>query len=257
VRQALWSDAIVTPLETTVPAEVPRAKIHELPWGANVDRFDPKIRETRSAELDVLWKEIGLARSGLVAVFMGSFRLWHGVRHFAEAARILISRGSNLSFLAIGGGPELRQLQEEVSGWGLPQGRFVFAGAQPHERVPDYLALGDIGVAPFDLAAHAPLREFGFYWSPLKVFEYMSMSLPVVTVDVPPLNGIVRDEKEGLLYRSGDIESLASALSRLERDAPLKARMGASGRERVVEHYSWQAHCRALEGIMKKLVDAR
>jgi glycosyltransferase involved in cell wall biosynthesis len=257
VRQAKWSAAIVTPLHTTVPPEVPRDKIHELAWGANVDRFDPCIRSTRKYELEVLAREIGLVSEGPVAAFLGSFRSWHGVSHFAEAARILLSQGSELSFLAIGGGPELGPLRDMVAGWDLPPGRFVFVGAQPHDLVPDYLALADIGVAPFDLDAHPPLREFGFYWSPLKVFEYMSMSMPVVTVDVAPLNTIVRQGQEGLLYRGGDIGALAEALGRLARDPGLRARLGASARDRVVERYSWRAHCLALDGILKQIAYAR
>ena len=39
--------------------------------------------------------------------------------------------------------------------------------------LPACLAAADIGVAPFDTAAHAPL-SLAFYWSPLKVFEYMA-----------------------------------------------------------------------------------
>jgi glycosyltransferase involved in cell wall biosynthesis len=253
VRQALWSAAIVTPLNTTVPSEVPRKKIHELPWGANVDQFEPSIREKRRGEIDAIRLELGLSGDGPVAVFLGSFRAWHGVAHFAEAARRLISTGSTLSFLAIGGGPELAPLRETVASWGLPAGRLVFAGSQAHERIPLMLALGDVGVAPFDLSAYQPLRTFGFYWSPLKVFEYMSMALPVVTIDVPPLDTIVRENQEGLLYPSGDIDALVGALRRLEGDAEMRKRMGASARERVVERYSWHAHCVALDGILKEI----
>jgi alpha-maltose-1-phosphate synthase len=256
VKQAQWSQAIVTPLSTTVPSEVSRGKIYELPWGANVERFDPCIRDARRNELDALARQIGLKRDGPVAVFLGSFRSWHGVAHFAEAARILLSRGSTLSFLAIGGGPELEPLKKRVADWGLPTGRFVFAGPQSHDRVADYLALADIGVAPFDLSAHAPLREFGFYWSPLKVFEYMSMAMPVVTIDIPPLNEVVRDGVEGLLYRSGDVEALATALGTLEGDAAMRARMSVASRERVVARYSWRAHCVALDGILKQITHA-
>jgi glycosyltransferase involved in cell wall biosynthesis len=253
VRQALWSAAIVTPLNTTIPSEVPRSKIHELPWGANVTRFDPQIRATRRADLDALAQEYNLDRSGPVAVFLGSFRAWHGVAGFVEAARKLIAAGSKLSFLAIGGGPELAGFTGRSAQWHLPEGRLVFTGPQPHDRVPLLLALGDIGVAPFDLAAHEPLRTFGFYWSPLKVFEYMAMALPVITVDVPPLNAIVRHEHEGLLYPSGDVAALTAALARLETAPDLRAQMGASARQRVVEHYSWQAHCKALDAILKEI----
>jgi glycosyltransferase involved in cell wall biosynthesis len=253
VRQAKWSAAIVTPLNTTVPPEVPRKKIHELPWGANVTRFDPQVRMTRRAELTALAAEYKLDTSGPVAVFLGSFRAWHGVAGFVEAARKLIAGGSTLSFLAIGGGPELAALEGRSEEWGLPEGRLVFTGAQPHDRVPLLLGLADIGVAPFDLSAHAPLRTFGFYWSPLKVFEYMAMGLPVITVDVPPLNGIVREGREGLLYPSGDVNALVDALWGLEGDGEMRAGMGVSARERVVEHYSWQAHCKALDGILREI----
>ena len=256
VRQAMWSRSIVTPLHTTVPPEVPRERIRELTWGANVERFNPRLRDEHPERVAALRRELGLCPEGLVAVFLGSFRHWHGARHFALAARQLIAGGSGLSFLAIGGGPELPALGEEVRGWTLPEGRLVFAGSRPHDEVPDLLAVADIGVGPFDVAAHAPLREYGFYWSPLKVFEYMAAGLPVVTIDIEPLNEIVRHEREGLLYRSGDIAGLADALRTLERDGERRTSMGASARARVVERYSWRAHCEALDRILRGMAHA-
>jgi glycosyltransferase involved in cell wall biosynthesis len=255
VMQGRWSDAIVTPLASTVPPEVDRRKVHELPWGANVERFDPSKR-LQGSERQALADELGLTLEYPVAAFVGSFRRWHGVEHFAEAARRLVERGEAISFLAVGGGPELDGLRARVASWGLPPGRFVFAGPQPHERVPALLSLADIGVAPFDVASHAPLREFGFYWSPLKVFEYMAMALPVVTIDLPPLNEIVREGREGLLFPTGDVDRLASALAPLSTDAGLRERLGASARQRAVANYSWQAHCAALDGILRKIAHA-
>lgn len=256
VRQARWSDAIVTPLATTVPPEVPRSKIHELPWGANVEQFDPAIRVSHAEEIKRLAEELGIEQGVPVVVFLGSFRSWHGVGHFAEAARKLLAGGERVAFLAIGGGPELEPLRAQVEDWRLEPGRFIFAGAQPHDHVPLLLALADVGVAPFDIEAHAPLTTFGFYWSPLKVFEYMAMAVPVVTIDIPPLNDIIREGVDGELYRHGNIDALAGAIKRLLRDPELQKREGISGRERVIRHYSWQAHCRALDAIFKQITHA-
>jgi glycosyltransferase involved in cell wall biosynthesis len=255
VRQARWSAAIVTPLSSTVPAEVSRRKICELPWGANVEHFDP-ARYDRESSRAALAEEVGLDTSVPVAVFLGSFRAWHGVDHFAEAARRLLLGGSDMAFLAVGGGPELEGLRDRVAGWGLPKGRFIFTGPQPHDHIPGLLAAADIGVAPFDLSAHAPLATFGFYWSPLKVFEYMAMGLPVVTVDVVPLNEIVRHERDGTLYRSGDIAGLVRNIGRLGSDVELRQRLGSSARARVVQRYSWQAHCAALDALLKRVTRA-
>ena len=256
VRQAKWSSAIVTPLASTVPPEVSRRKIHELPWGANVERFQPGLRIRDRERLASMAAELGLQTSGQVAVFLGSFRAWHGVRHFAEAARRLVESGSALSFLAVGGGPELERVLAEAREWDLPEGRLVFTGPQPHEKIPDFIAMADIGVAPFHLEAYPPLKTFGFYWSPLKVFEYMASGLPVVTIDVNPLNTIIRHEQEGLLYRSGDIEGLVAALRRLDMDLGLAKRLGASARIRVEENYSWERHCRELDRLLRGMVRA-
>ena len=59
-----------------------------------------------------------------------------------------------------------------------------------------------------------------------------------------------------MLYAAGDIYVLAGALSLLESEADLRSFIGIAARERVVEHYSWQAHCAALDGILKKIVHA-
>jgi starch synthase len=256
IRQARWSAAIVTPLASTVPFAVSRRKIRELPWGANVEQFDPSLRVRNEARRAELAHDLDLAPGHPVAVFLGSFRSWHGADHFAEAARRMLLGGTDLSFLAIGGGPELEPLKQTVASWRLPAGRFVFTGPQPHERVPELLALADIGVAPFDLASYPPLTTFGFYWSPLKVFEYMAMGLPVVTVDVTPLNEIVRQREDGLLYRSGDTPGLVRALGALASDRELRERLGASARVRVRERYSWRSHCLALESILQSITVA-
>ena len=123
--------------------------------------------------------------------------------------------------------------------------------------MPAALAAADIGVAPFDLGAHAPL-SLGFYWSPLKMFEYMASGLPVVAPRVDRIASLVADGKEGVLYlppeggshgresRDGShADALAAALLTLA-EPEVRRRMGAAARERAVRDYSWAAHCRAL-----------
>jgi glycosyltransferase involved in cell wall biosynthesis len=115
------------------------------------------------------------------------------------------------------------------------------------------LAGADIGVAPFDLGAHAPL-SLGFYWSPLKIFEYMASGLPVVAPAVDRIPSLVASGREGMLYGlpaggGGHADALAETLLGLS-DPAVRAPLGAAARARALRDYSWAAHCRALESAI-------
>jgi len=127
-----------------------------------------------------------------------------------------------------------------------------FTGALPHDQLPAALAAAQIGVAPFDPARHAPL-QLAFYWSPLKVFEYMATGLPVVAPALPRLERLVRHGEEGLLYDPEDPRGLDRAIAELA-DPALRARLGAAARARAVRDFSWEAHCAALDQRLRDLI---
>lgn len=226
--------ALVAPLPEIVP-QFARAKTVTVTWGANVEAFHPERRSAAGR------RALGVPEGAVAAVFSGSFRPWHGVHVFEDAARRLAGR-ADLYFLLVGGSRPGR-------GQGY-RGRLL--GSLPYERMPEVLAAADIGVAPYDTARLAQLR-LGFYWSPLKVFEYMASGLPTITIPRDPLTEIVRDGQEGLLVGEADPEALAAAILRLATAPELRARMGRSARERVVARYSWARHCEQLEAVLRRI----
>jgi starch synthase len=248
-EQAHAAKRIITPLAATVPFAEARDRVREIPWGANVEMFDPMRLNTQ--EVEALRAQINPHQKRVVA-FLGSFRPWHGVREFVQMAQKVARERDDVLFLMIGSGELLDVLRIEIERAGL-QDKIILTGAVNYDRVPYYLALVDVGVAPFNTAVHAPLR-FGFYWSPLKVHEYMAMGLPVVTIDVAGLNQIARHEREGLLYREGDVQGLRDAILRLVDDPSLARRLGQAGRTRVVENFSWQRHAELLEKVLMECV---
>jgi glycosyltransferase involved in cell wall biosynthesis len=79
------------------------------------------------------------------------------------------------------------------------------------------------------------------------------MGLPVITLDIPPLNTIIRAGEDGLLYHEGDLATLTAYLRSLAADPAARARMGRAARARVVAHYSWDAHCAQLERVLEEV----
>ena len=233
------SDLIVTPSAAILPPDTPARKIVELEWGADTHRFRPGVDGHTPF----------VRPAPIVAVFAGAFRAWHGAVNLATALQALRARGRHdVGAVFIGDGPELPRVRQAAD----RLERIVFTGAVPHAAMPACLAACDIGVAPFDIAAHGPL-SLGFYWSPLKIFEYMAAGLPVVAPAVDRLPTLVAHDREGLLYRPDESGALAAALDRLT-DARLRADLGSAARSRAVRDYSWDAHCRALEDAMARLV---
>jgi glycosyltransferase involved in cell wall biosynthesis len=209
-------------------------------WGADTERFRP------GATGHALFARTD---GDVVAVFSGAFRAWHGAIHLVEAIRRLRARGRHdIKAVFIGDGPELPRVRQAASGLD----GITLIGAVPHEDVPAILASADIGVAPFDLAAH-PSLQHEFHWSPLKIFEYMASGLPVVAPRIERLASIVSDGKEGVLYDAADPDALARALERLAAPS-IRQPLGAAARARAVADFSWSGHCRQLDSAIQ---DAR
>jgi alpha-maltose-1-phosphate synthase len=239
------ASALVTPLLSIVPDEVPAQKIHRVHWGANVKRFRP----------DVPAKRLAIPEKAKVVVFSGSFRPWHGADLLVRAAARVRARDPEAFFLFVGSGPSWEEARSLARSLGI-ENAVLFTGPVAYEEMPSVLRNACIGVAPYQPSRLGQMK-LGFYWSPLKIFEYMATALPVVSLDVPPLAEVIRPEQEGLLVAEGDEEALAAAIGRLLSD-PVRARtMGEAGRERVVAHFSWQRHCEELERILSKLVEKR
>jgi glycosyltransferase involved in cell wall biosynthesis len=241
-RMCAQADIIVTPEPAILPPETPAAKIVELEWGADTGQFRPGVKG-----------DVPFSRPApTVAVFAGAFRHWHGAIHLVEAIRELRARGrSDVGVVFIGDGPELpavRRAAASLDG-------VVFTGALPHVQMPACLSACDIGAAPFDLDAHGPL-SLAFYWSPLKIFEYMASGLPVVAPAASRIPDIVGHDREGLLYDPAFPHALAATLEALT-DKNLRIRLGHGARARAVRDYSWSAHCAALDAAIRKAHSAR
>jgi glycosyltransferase involved in cell wall biosynthesis len=242
-----WRDRIarhvqlfVTTTAEILPSWIDRDRVLEIEWGADVEHFRPHSDGERQFATDP---------NRVQCVFAGAFRSWHGVVQLsATLARLHQAGDHRFGAIFIGDGPERAAAERVVRG--VPG--VTFTGALPHSELPAALASADIGVAPFEPQRHAPLR-LGFYWSPLKIYEYMAVGLPVVAPALPRLRRLVEHGREGLLYDPAEPCGLDHAIVSLA-DAALRRRMGEAARARVVRDFSWAAHCAALDVRLRALV---
>lgn len=242
--QCRHADLFVTPQTDILPAWVPPERIVRLEWGADTARFTP------DAAGDVPFERRPAART--LVVFAGAFRAWHGAQLLVDAMRRLREQGrDDVDAVLVGDGPELpavRQAAEHIDG-------VTCVGPVAHDAMPACLSAADVGVAPFDVERHPPLA-LGFYWSPLKLFEYMASGLPVVAPAIDRITQLVRDGEEAVLYDADDPAGLAGAIERL-CDPALRQRLGAAARARAARDYGWDRHCERLAAAIERARERR
>jgi glycosyltransferase involved in cell wall biosynthesis len=121
--------------------------------------------------------------------------------------------------------------------------KLVVAGDGPlRPRVPGglgFLPHGELqGLYARAAVVACPSRREGFG---VACLEAMAHARPVVATDVGGLRDLVVDGETGLVVPPRRPEALRAALERLLGDEELRHRLGAAGRERAREHFSWQA----------------
>jgi len=157
----------------------------------------------------------------------------HGVEDIVCVAGKL---GEDSKILMVGKNVEmLKEVAEEL---GVSE-RFVFAGFVKHNEVPEYIAAADVAVAPYDPKGFRPMRKYGFYFSPIKIFEYMACAKPIVTTNVEIVSDIIRENQCGILVEPGNIDEMAHAIDYLFKNKKKAEEMGRNGRSAVLKSYSW------------------
>jgi len=260
---------VQTPLLRKMFRDMTDTPVEVVPNGADPEIFSPG--EASADEGAALRERYGIDEGDTVIGFSGSFRYWHGAQDLIAAMEHI--RDGSARLLLMGGGRNLEAMKT-LARRSPSGGRITFTGPVDHEQVPAHLRLCHILAAPFNTGADPLTRDvfarYGMWWSPLKIFEYMSVGRPVVSPDlgmIPEYLGLrekpgkdhghgASDQPApaGFTYPEGDARALAERIDRLMKNPDEARRMGENGRNRVLEKYSWEEQARKTVRIYEKVL---
>jgi glycosyltransferase involved in cell wall biosynthesis len=217
-------------------------RVSVIPNAADPDLFHPR---TGPSELR---QQLGW-HDQFVIGFVGSMKPWHGIPTLLEALERLGAPERPFRLLLVGSGPELPALREQINRCGL-HGCVHMTGDVPHDHVPDMFHAMDCAIAPSAADADG-------YFSPVKLFEYMAMALPIIAANVGQACKVIEHGRTGWLYSPGDPLELAGLIAALSDDEELRRKVGAAAREQVLAEYTWQHNARRVLAIVEALLVER
>lgn len=170
-------------------------------------------------------------------LFLGRFDPRNGLAALIDAFKRVKGRGRRARLVVVGDGPLRRYYQRSAGG----DSDIVFVGAVVDAR-PAYYAHSAIYACPTTKAS------FG-----ITLLEAMACQTPIVCSDILGFRDVVQHGREAFMVPSNDPEALANGLVHLLDDEALRARLGATGRERALA-YDWRRVCADVLAVYDEIL---
>ena len=133
----------------------------------------------------------------------------------------------DLHYVVVGVGSDLARHKELANELGVAD-RVEFTGSVSDETLRAYYRDCDVFVLP------SAAEGFGFVF-----LEAMHYAKPIIAANSGATPEVVRDREAGLLVEYGNVEQLANAITSLCRDANLRQLLGAAGKIRLHENFTF------------------
>lgn len=188
------------------------------------DRYDPAVKKTDRV------------------CYVGGLTYQRGIYHLVKAAAKAGKR------LLLAGPFSSAEFEAELRA--LPEFSCVdYVGNVPNSEIAGLLQSCRIGANTLlDMGQYHHIDTFG-----VKVFEYMSMGLPVLLPDYPYMRRMAEKYGFGICVRTDDVDSISDAIKLLSDNAALAAQMGLNGRRAVEQEFNWATQEEKLLELYAKL----
>jgi glycosyltransferase involved in cell wall biosynthesis len=182
-------------------------------------------------------------------IYFGALQSWQGIdtllRAFSRLADLehlqLVVCGSRRS-------REARRAERFAEKLGLTP-RMQWHWQLSAAELAPWVAHADLSLAPLRECARNVVQGC----APLKILEAMACGVPVIASDLPPVRELLRDGHEGRLIAPDRPAELARAIRVLMAYPEQRRALGARARERVAQHFTWDAALAQLRAVYRSL----
>ncbi|VFQ47463.1 glycosyltransferase family 4 protein [Desulfoluna butyratoxydans] len=200
-----------------------------LPNGVDLSRFSSTVETSCSC-----------TQKGFNIGYLGVLKERYGLEVMLDAARIIVHQYPEVVFNIYGEGPYSEALQRRA----VRQKNVVFHGPIPFDQVPPLYR-------SFDVCINTAHPET-FQNSPIKLFEYMASSKPIIHADTPQAREVLGNDKCGLLFKWDDPDDLVNKIISLIEDPKFASQLAYNARQEALRHHSWDCRVNVLLQVLKE-----
>ena len=178
-----------------------------------------------------------IPRKAFLLGYVGGMEPFRRLPEVIEQVAGLRRNGQHDIFLMIiGDGKDMLRVVEAIEkNKDVLDGWVSCLGWQPYERIPEFIAMFDIAIFPFTNP----------YCSPLKLFEYLAMSMPTVGPDIPSVREVFEDGQH-LFLVSQDGQNFSDVIIKLKNCPEIREKVARKGRQFVLNNFTWKDNARRV-----------
>jgi phosphatidyl-myo-inositol dimannoside synthase len=215
------------------------AALEHVPPGVDVDRFVPD--EVARAKMRARYR-LG---ERPVVVCVSRLVPRKGQDMLIRAMPSIRQRVPGAALVIVGGGPYSSTLRRLAHSFGVAQ-HVVFTDGVPADELPAHHAMADVFAMPCRTrGAGLDVEGFGIVF-----LEASASGVPVVAGRSGGAPETVLDGETGLVVDGWDVGAIAASVSDLLADPDRAARMGAAGRQWVVDNWQWRTQAARLAKLL-------
>jgi len=172
-----------------------------------------------------------------VVAIAANLRRDEGVDVLLNAMKTVKDEFPDIKCLVAGSGEEENSLRELAKKLKLDS-HVEFLGWIPNPNLPQIYEHASVGVVS--------MRTLSPFALPIKLFEYMSSGLAVISTDTATIRTIIRDGENGLLFPTEDFNKLASLIMDVLSDSGLMRKLQKGARHTVEVGLNWRSESEKL-----------
>lgn len=222
-------------------------RIHVFHDAARAGQSRMNAPERHEVQQVLLGSVVDLERYDKIVGYFGHLYSGRGI----EIIEGLAHRNPDYAFVVYGGNEkEIAHFKEKNSSNNL-----FFMGYLSPDNVRKAMAMMSVLLMPYQKSVSIGLDGVDTvqWMSPMKMFEYMSVGVPIVSSDLPVLREVLTHRETCLLVQSDDIDAWQQALNQLIETPELAKKIGLRAHEAYKKNYTWSVRTKKILEVAKVL----